>query len=153
MGHVILIEIFIPPYLWATVLKYPSKQLFFDAFGNLSFFLPFPSFLTMQLEPPKTMCTGTLSGRVIEHSSPKWPGAGLNPGWRFADRQLRRSTPEPFFILDPGSNPSNHKLLTPPPPNPPTPPPKNGIQFQGDRGLKIKKSIWGIVLLGKRMIL
>ena len=37
MGHVILIEIFIPPYLFATVLKYPSKQLFFDAFGNWSF--------------------------------------------------------------------------------------------------------------------
>ena len=63
MGHVILIEIFIPPYLFATVLEYPSKQLFFDAFGNLSFSYLFHSFLTMQLEPPKTVscvCLGVL---------------------------------------------------------------------------------------------
>ena len=51
-------------------------------------------------------------------------------------------------LLDPGSNPSNHKLLTPPPHPKPTPtpthPPKIDIQFQGDRGLKIKKSIGGL---------
>ena len=37
MGHVILIKIFISPYLFATVQKYPAKQLLFAAFGNLSF--------------------------------------------------------------------------------------------------------------------
>ena len=44
------------------------------------------------------------------------------------------------LLLDPDSNPSKHKLLPPPP----TPTPlKCGIQFQGDRGLKIKKFIGG----------
>ena len=48
--------------------------------------------------------------------------------------------PQPSFILDLGSNPSEHTLLTP---LQPPPPKKNGIQFQGDRGLRIKKSIGG----------
>ena len=30
-----------------------------------------------------------------------------------ADRRLNRAVPSPFFLLKPGSNPSNHKLLTP----------------------------------------
>ena len=58
MGHIILIEIFNLPYLFATLLKYPAKQLFFDAFGNLSFSYLFHSFLTMQLEPPKASGVG-----------------------------------------------------------------------------------------------
>ena len=62
MGHVILIEIFIPPYLFATVLKYPSKQVFLDAFWKPVIFLPLPSFLTMQLEPPKQV----LMARKVE---------------------------------------------------------------------------------------
>ena len=54
MGHVILIEIFIPPFLFALVLKYPSKQLSFDAFGNLSFsylFLRFGPYNLSRLSP------------------------------------------------------------------------------------------------------
>ena len=35
------------------------------------------------------------------------------PTGGIADRQLSRSAPQPFFILDCGSNPSNQKLLTP----------------------------------------
>ena len=65
-----------------------------------------------------------------------------------------------FFLPNPGSNPSEHNLLTPPLTPPPqnvlclvpNPPPKCSIQFQGDRGLK-RKIHWGIVLSGKTMIL
>ena len=45
-----------------------------------------------------------------------------------------------FFLSDPGLNPSEHKLLTPPPPRA-LQPPKCRIQFQGDRGLKIKNPL------------
>ena len=62
---------------------------------------------------------------------------------QIGDRRIGRSAPEPSFIIDPGSNPSNHKLLTP------TPTPKNDIQFQGDTGLKIKKSIGGLFCRAK----
>ena len=45
------------------------------------------------------------------------------------------------------------QTFDPPPqprPQPPTPPPKNGIQFWGDRGLKIKKSIGGLFCWAKK---
>ena len=69
---------------------------------------------------------------MAEHFTAARPVAGSIPG---------RSTPVPdgrlqFFFLDLGSNPSKHKLFDPPSPV------KDVIQFQGDEGLKIKKSIW-----------
>ena len=83
----------------------------------------------------------------------EWSNTGEQTAWRWfesrpaglADHRLSRWVPEPFFVLDPGSNPSNHKLLSPPP----HPPPKNGIKFQGDRGLKIKKSSGGLFCWAK----
>ena len=56
-------------------------------------------------------CAGTISGRVVKHSANKPPSVSLNPGRR--DRPVAGSanwTPQPFFILDPCSNPSDHKL-------------------------------------------
>ena len=56
--------------------------------------------------------------------------------------------PANSLLSNPGSNPSGHKPLTP------HPSPLNcDTQFQGDRGLKIKKIHWGIVSSGKIMIL
>ena len=35
------------------------------------------------------------------------------PAGGISDRRLNRSAPQPFFILNSGSNPSDYKLLTP----------------------------------------
>ena len=59
-----------------------------------------------------------------------WPVTGLNPGHSTLVLVGRSQ----LFLLDLGSKPSKHKLLTPHPTPTPTPL-KNGIQFQGDRGL------------------
>ena len=90
-------------------------------------------------------CAGTLSGRVGtlgEHTAwwrfESWPAGS-------ADRQFSQSAPEPFVVLNPSSNPSNHKLLTPPP--------KQWYPVSGGERSQIQKIHWGIVLLGKIMIL
>ena len=72
------------------------------------------------------------------------------PSGGISGRRQSRSAPQPLFILVPGSNPSDHKLLTLPAPPPPPPlPPQNDIQSQGDRGLKIKKSMGGLFCQAK----
>ena len=80
---------------------------------------------------------GITNGRVVEHSTCNQACVSSNPGRpspATGDRPVR------FFSPNRGSNPSEHKLLTPP--LPPTPL-KCDIQFQGDRGLKMKNSIGG----------
>ena len=62
-------------------------------------------------------------------------------GWNFPRPTAGRADgPISFVLLDPPSNPSEHKLLTP---TPSPPPPKKGYPVSGDRGLKIQKSICG----------
>ena len=47
------------------------------------------------------------------------PRIGSNPDRRDRQSPAQLIGPSALFILDCGSNPSNHKLLTPPPPDPP----------------------------------
>ena len=78
---------------------------------------------------------GTVGGRMAEDS---------NHGRQFKSWPLDAGARRPvatFFFLDLGSNPSKHKLLTPPQ--------KNVIQFQGGRGLKIKKNPLGDCFVGQ----
>ena len=75
---------------------------------------------------------------VVEHSPNNWPFIRSDAGWRLPARADR---PISSVLPDPGSNPSKHKLLTPPP--------KCGIQFQEDRGLNIRKSVGGSFCRGK----
>ena len=72
------------------------------------------------------------------------PTAVRIPSRRSPTRAYR---PIVSFLPDCGSNPSKHKLLTPSPPTP-----KMRFPVSGDRGLKIKKIHWGIILSGKIMI-
>ena len=74
-----------------------------------------------------------IGDRVVEHSiCVKSCRFYSPPAFAGADQSSHCS-----FSPDPVSNPSKHKLLTPPPP----PPLKCDIQFQGDRGLKIKNPL------------
>ena len=90
---------------------------------------------------------------MVEHSLVAATGVSSNPSRRlpvrvdqFESQPAIAGAGRPIhssFSSEDGSNPSKHKLLTPPPNPPPPPLRKCDIQFQGDRGLKIKKSIGG----------
>ena len=79
MGHVILTKIFISPYWFATVQKYPSKQLLFAAFLNLSFSYLFCRFGPCNLSrerkprlplplPTKTLIKFQETGGTVTHT-------------------------------------------------------------------------------------
>ena len=55
------------------------------------------------------LCAGQTSGRAVKHSLDHLPGATLNLG-----RRHRFINSSIFFLPGLGSNPSKHKLLTPP---------------------------------------
>ena len=73
------------------------------------------------------------------------------PGGKIGQSPPQPIAPQLFFILDPGSNPSNHEL---PPPYPPTPrPPQKWYPVSGIQRPRKQRIPWVIVLLGKIMIL
>ena len=91
--------------------------------------------------------------RLQEHSVVEWLNTGRWFTWRLAPVQMPggrmgRSPAQPVspsspFILDPGSNPSNHKFL-----NPPNPTPQKMVSsFRGKEASKSKNGglfCWGL---------
>ena len=69
MGNVILIEIFIPPYLFATVLKYPAK----------SARLLFVFFLHLR-KNERTRCSVE---KPIAAEDKRWVGVLIEEAWCF----------------------------------------------------------------------
>ena len=69
---------------------------------------------------------------MVMHSTADSHVGGSIPGWPTSHPAAQAAS---FMTPDPHSNPSGHKLLTPPPPN------KSDIQFQGIKASKSKNPL------------